>query len=262
MVLKTILFRLLVGFSMVGFAVSAVNAQDRPTNGLVFHTTENSSITFFCERVSENVIDCDFVQTFVRQEAKPEDLETALKKSSSQYEEEIKIFKNFDCGNLDEILMMLGENGSNPNADAKLSKLPVGQLDDLRNFAKSYFRLCKSPTRANFQKMIRINHEKNSRTCRVGSFAFQQRMKRTASGSWAVIPEATGECGVVQLDRFEPANQSRFTFWNYIARKTVTNPSGRQLLMQCENLDEAEYVYEWKSRDIYMNCNYIKFSPM
>lgn len=157
---------------------------------------------------------------------------------------------------------MLGEFGIAPSTNEKLSQIPVGQLEDLRSFFKSYSRACKSPTRTNFENMVRIEHEKKTRTCRVGSFALQQRMKRTDSGSWVLIPEATGECVVVQLDRFGPAEQSTFIFWNYIARKAVTNPSGRNLLMGCKDLDEAEYVYQWQPRDIYMVCNYIKFSPM
>ena len=70
-----------------------------------------------------------------------------------------------------------------------------------------------------------------------------------------------GPCGIVQLSRFEkdPDDDSRF-FWLYFSKKAVTNPRGKLLLgMQCSDLDETEYKYDWRSREIYAQCDYIKF---
>ncbi|WP_455872836.1 hypothetical protein [Rhizobium yanglingense] len=57
-----------------------------------------------------------------------------------------------------------------------------------------------------------------------------------------------GQCGVVQLSRFEKdQSDTSGLFCRYIARKAATNPSRTVLPgLGCSAVDQGEYVYDWK----------------
>jgi len=58
-----------------------------------------------------------------------------------------------------------------------------------------------------------------------------------------------------------PTRKSGVTFWNYFARKAVTNPNADLGLISCKMLDEREYKYHWQKRDPDLNCEYVEFNP-
>lgn len=74
---------------------------------------------------------------------------------------------------------------------------------------------------------------------------------------------------LVQLSRFTPerSDVGNYTFWKYTAKKAVTNPQaiafpgvGKNVL--CKELDEAEYLYDWRSKQQPLQCDYIEFSVL
>jgi hypothetical protein len=52
--------------SVIFFAAAAIAAEDYPTLGLVYNTTENSSLTYQCHLERDNRLECDFIQSSVR----------------------------------------------------------------------------------------------------------------------------------------------------------------------------------------------------
>jgi len=78
------------------------------------------------------------------------------------------------------------------------------------------------------------------------------------------VSEPYGVCGLVQLDRFEREESSTggLFFWNYYAKKSITNKKGKTLLgVKCSVMDENEYEYNWRQPDPkYMGCEYIEHS--
>ena len=75
-----------------------------------------------------------------------------------------------------------------------------------------------------------------------------------------------GACGIVQLSRFEPERlkSSSGEFWKYIAKKSVTNKQGLFMRgfggdVMCKDLDENEYIYDYKSKTHALGCDYIEF---
>ena len=68
----------------------------------------------------------------------------------------------------------------------------------------------------------------------------------------------------MNVSRFEQDETSGSTglFWRYYAKKVITNPRGEVWPgLSCSGLDQREYLYDWRSKDAYMGCNYIKFGP-
>ena len=101
-------------------------------------------------------------------------------------------------------------------------------------------------------------------TCAVNSHRFTQRFKRVdGAGPWVVMDQPNGPCGVINVSRFERPTGSTFPVWNYRAKKVVTNPGGELMpRFSCSDLDEREFVYDWRSEEKFLNCNYIKFGPL
>jgi hypothetical protein len=99
--------------------------------------------------------------------------------------------------------------------------------------------------------------------CRVGSHRWTETFKREGTTAvWVTVSEPEGECGVVQHNKFE---HDKFdpTFWRYSARKTIAKKEVHIApLGKCSGIfDDQAYTYSWKSRDLYLNCKTIKFSP-
>jgi hypothetical protein len=144
------------------------------------------------------------------------------------------------------------------------------QKKDYLIITKALLEFCKSKTEQNFLNVIRLGHEKDTRTCKVSSQPFKQRFRFVSddisgAGSWVTEGAPEGPCGFVQLSRFEPDLQRDFkrAFWKYIARKAVTNPQGSFFPgTSCKGFDEGEYLYDWKAKERFLGCDYIEFSPL
>jgi hypothetical protein len=77
-------------------------------------------------------------------------------------------------------------------------------------------------------------------------------------GPWIVVDRPSGPCGVVNVSRFERDTQSKI-FWKYFAKKVITNPRGEVIPgLSCGGLDEREYLYDRRSQEIFLRCDYIK----
>ena len=132
---------------------------------------------------------------------------------------------------------------------------------------KTLVNFCKNPTLDGAIEVFSAGNERDASTCKVGPNTYEQRFKyvqdySSGTGAWVVISEPTGPCGIINLSRFEKFSKSGFTSWNYIAKKTVTNPKGQASLgMSCSDLDEEEYLYSWVSKEHHLGCEIIEFSP-
>lgn len=246
---------------MTLMVTSDARAQERPTVGIVYHTTENSALTYNCKSSGNDVIECEFVQTFVRLQSTPEQLPGFLEKARSSYAEEVKGIKTRGCGDLERMDAILKGGQTALPAEAPFAKASAAEKDEIKRWMSLMLQFCKSPTMPNFEAFIKFQHDKDCRTCNVGSHSYTQKMRRNSTGAWTTIPIQYGPCGIVQLDRFEVAERMpSLVVWNYIARKAVTNPKATTALAPCNTLDESEYIYKWVPRDLFLPCNYIKFS--
>ena len=67
----------------------------------------------------------------------------------------------------------------------------------------------------------------------------------------------------MNVSRFEKDVQSGFTFWRYHAKKIITNPTEEFVPgASCGKLGEREYVYDWRSQQTFLGCDYIDFSAL
>lgn len=248
---------------------STILAGDAPDVGLLYNTKETHSLVFRCQQSTENVLVCEFTQTAVRKKAKPKDLKATLEQAQAEFRDGVK-FTSEECKAYSQLLEIFEGRKKPLKGEDKFNKISNIEKKDLIDSTKAMTQFCKDKTEDNFLKLIRLNHDKNMRTCQVSSNTFKQTFRYiqdNVSGvsTWVTKGEPEGPCGVVQLSRFEP-EQSKgvpFVFWKYIARKAVTNPQGFIAPgASCKGLDESEYLYDWRSKEHQLSCDYIEFSAL
>jgi len=141
-----------------------------------------------------------------------------------------------------------------------ISKMPAEQKQDVVKFLTAMLNYCKSPSAATATEMVRAEHEQQTRTCLVHAKPFTQTFKHLAgTNTWVSNEGPDGPCGTVVIARLQK-DDPKYSLWTYITRKTITNPNGELPLGgSCSQLDQTEYVYDWKSEDKFTKCDYVKF---
>ncbi|MDD2325625.1 MAG: hypothetical protein PHW63_06460 [Alphaproteobacteria bacterium] len=267
------------------FSASALD-EKHPTNGIIYNTVENSSLTYECSLSSQKDLECQFVQVSVRKKAKPEDLLKKIEIAKKQFPDAVKELKDKDC-ELFYVLREISEGKITP--EQALEKTQKGLISDKEKFVSSMKDLsqskredmrrnmenlsifCKNRSEENYLQIAKSEHDKETKTCLISANHFSQKFNWVSDygdkshGAWVVENKPEGPCGVVRLDRFEADKAiGSITLWNYSARKAITNPKGKALpTFSCSDMDQNEYPYSWeKVRDYKLGCEYIDFSPI
>jgi hypothetical protein len=259
-----------------------VYGQDYPTTGLVYNTRENSSIVYDCNKsANESRLNCKLTQTSIRKKAKPEDRGARLANAKKQFAAALKDLEDPQTcqfmtkfmaaikGTLNPEAVLEGEERKDINRKEFLEQLAsirtkyqsdpetIGPFEEL-------VRFCREKDEKSYLAIAEAEFERDLKTCTVGPNSFEQSFV-WSNGNWVVDEGPQGECGIVQLSRFESEKSSAlkgYRFWNYIAQKAVTNPGGETLVGKCEQLDQSEYRYSWKKPEsVHLGCAWIEFSP-
>jgi hypothetical protein len=240
--------------------------------GLLFNSKETQSLTYSCSLPSNGVITCNFTQTAVRPKLTKADAEKAVQQVKDQVRKSGAVFSQEECNTFSQMLEILEGRATAPKPEA-LAKLSPLERRDASALAKASVQACKSKSEADALAVLRVSQDKDFRTCRVSSHGFTQSFKRSppsAGGQSAWIAQGTpeGPCGTVQLSRFEyeKSTVAGIGFWNYIARKAITNPKAVWIPgsppTMCSALDQDEYPYTWNRQEHALGCDYIEFSPL
>jgi hypothetical protein len=256
-------------------------AQDHPRTGLVHNTSEVASIQYDCKLVGSE-LHCDMNQTFVRQELKEADLpnkKTELIAQISGEERNTKVFQQ-TCKELTDGLAQIEgilkkpDNQLTPQEREGKAKISKHSLDKMRAMVGVFEEHCKKLTTSSREALASHMLLDQTKTCRIGSNGWKEVFVRSkgieagnvgVSNTWVTKAEPSGACGVLLANRWEidtSESARKFKFWNYIARKVVTNPAGETFLgMKCSELDESTYRYVWQSQEIGLDCRTVKLSP-
>jgi hypothetical protein len=84
--LHLIIFALVV--SLWGSRALAVD--EYPTTGIVYNTMEDSSITYSCAKMQNDMLECEFFQTSVRKKIKPDDVKQKIEDAKKQFPDALK----------------------------------------------------------------------------------------------------------------------------------------------------------------------------
>lgn len=269
--LKTLLSRLVVAGGILLLSAARALSDDAPSSGIVYNTKETNSLVYFCEKNRDNFLDCEFTQARVRKEAKPEDLKTRLDEARKAFLTSKELTPE-SCKEQKDFVEVLQGRKKAPNKEQQdyLKNISDMERKDVLKIMDAITTACKSKTEESYLNVVRIGFEKDARTCVVSSINYKQSFRLvldpvSGARSWVAKGDPTGACGIVQLSRFEPEKMkdSKLEFWKYIAKKAVTNRQGLLMPgMACKDLDEDEYIFDWRSKEHALGCDYIKFSPL
>jgi hypothetical protein len=250
--------------SFLSILASPLLAQERPTTGLVHNTTDPQSLTYECNLDGADLI-CTFTQSAISRQSTEKELPNVISTARNAFPEWQKTAVE-ECRNTQALDNLIAgrppADADRKEFDAAMARMTPGEKADMNRMFKALIDLCKDKSEARYIDMARINHEREARSCRVWTSTFKQRFRRvgTGVGTWVVIDSPMGDCGVVNVSRWESEISSGITFWNYYSKKVVTNKSGKILpTLSCSSLDENEYRFDWRSIDRKLGCDYIKF---
>jgi len=256
-------------FVAVFYASSCIGAEI-PTSGLVHNTKEMSSLSYSCTQNGVE-INCEFSQSSVRKQAAPDDFPALQDKWINDFDKNgpDKLIDESTCKTSQLLLDVFEGKTKAPKKDL-FEKMSSFQRKDMGDMSKATVAFCNKKTKENFIKLMQIDYEKNMRTCRVSSTHWIDTFKQvkdfdSGNYSWVVKSTPEGPCGTVQLSRFVPEKleDSKIIMWKFIAKKIVTNPQGSLFPgFSCSDLDQKEYLYDWRSQHLAPGCEYIEFSSM
>jgi len=260
------------GIWLVGIGTMNGWADEAPTYGRLDSTTEAASIFYGCQRKGDNSLDCELNLIIVSKRAKPEDLSTRLDQAREEFRRDGVEWSAEYCQWFTDFVDILEGRKTPPKgydskaiaeAQKKLRETADSEKKDLLNWEKANVEFCKSKTEDNWLNLVRLEYEKDSRTCIVNAHTFSDRFRYrrdSGTGVWVTQSSPQGPCGIVQLSRFEPERRGKFVFWKYVARAIATNPQGTTLDGQsCKQQELREYLYDWRTKEHSLSCEYIDF---
>jgi len=198
-------------------------------------------------------------QTSVRRESGSKTLKDEVAKALVLLKTE-KPLKPEQCTEFEQMISIIKNPDPMAEGYAGIAAMDSRAKDDLLKSLSAAVEFCRNPTEQNLTKVTTLGFERETRTCIIRANNFSLQFKRVAgSQTWASNNGPAGLCGVVTIARLEP-DAKYPTFYNYIQKKVVTNPSESMFgNMKCSDLDQNETKYLWQSREIYGKCDYIKF---
>lgn len=256
------LMRTLVLALLILAILPAAAQNSPPLSGHVSNTQEMSSLYYSCRPSGSGAIECEFVQTSVRQKAKPEDLPKKIAEARAEFRKTgLKGFPKEECDGYRKIVAMMRGNSANLTAEQRqwLLTMTPRKRQHLNDSFDAMMRVCDNPTEEAFIKLVELEHSKNMRTCRVSSNTYRQTLKRVSPDVYTANEGPSGDCGIINVSRLERATDSKL-FFNYRAKKIITNPKATFFIsMLCEQLDQAEYLYTWRTQEWTPTCDFLEF---
>ena len=235
-------------------------ANDAPVLGKVYSQKYNHALTYKCTwqfegkaTVGEKIF-CEFTQDILRLKHKTEKIEKIRKRELELFKEHgLKEF----CSKSDQIKEKI-------DSHSKTKEGRNEKLQDKQKFDIPYklLELCKEPTFEKYKKFVDEKMDMKSKTCLIASHNYERSFKLSNNGNWILDGKPSGECDVVELDRFELEKEGfgKGRYWNYFSQKVILNPDGKLLGQSCGLLDQNSYKWSWRSRTIVLDCDRFEFS--
>lgn len=208
---------------------------------------------------------CELNQVKITNKAKPEDLAERLKRLP----ETLKSFTDpkdkeacpIVASSITALETSVPPNEFNAEEFKKwvIALHPAAKRDLLEKM-RAVKAVCDSPSEAGVRALIVLEHQQDTRTCKLFGNHYRQSFKLAEGGNWVHTSEPTGPCGTVFVTEFQKESSSiGLTLWNHRTRKIITNPSGTNVIMKCSDFDEATYTYVWRKEPVYRGCDYIDY---
>jgi len=242
-------------FIILTFLFTNVIGQEPPYSGTLYHQTENSSLNYTCQKKGE-FLECSFNQLSIWGKS-TDDIIESNERIKKLWKED-KGFSKKTCSEFKEFQNSL--RGKNDKNQTQISNMSEFEKTNTLKYLDLAIKFCKKPTIKTFQKIAKLGNENNKKTCIINSQSFTQKFQKIPqTKKWVVVPETREYCGVIDVSRFEPEEDSKqFEKWKYIGEKKVLNKDNKDII-DCSMLDEKPYVFSGNFRSFSKSCEFFKF---
>jgi hypothetical protein len=244
-----------------------------PDVGFVQDPQRHYFIKFECDPPTEQGMHCKFSEGVVHKNGGPEALAKALAELADNLRKGVDFKKETErmCAeigsNMAGIIQAV-RNGTKTappgmtqsSLDSLQAKPAPARADTLTMF-ESLQKVCASPTKESLENMARVQNDKETRTCELSLYTWEQDFIKQSDALWVHNGQPDGVCGVIDIATLEKDDH----FWNYRTHSVVTNKNAIKdnTVFDCHKVDEAEHFYKWNAGDaadgIYVGCDYIKY---
>jgi len=266
--------KLLVCYIVAMFSTTAF-AQDYPTTGIVYNTSEENALIYDCKKAGEESIECHFTQTRMRKKLTDKEFAKTLEDARDDFKKNGLDTKEIgqSCNSITKLLDAV----SGKTKDKESKKILANSMKESKFEVKEYTNVletgakaCKTRKIEDFMKFIEASNDMDRRTCVASSYTYQQNFQlvqdyKRGPKVWAAKGAPSGPCGIIQASRFVPDKNggSMFTHWKYVSQKIITNKDGNLFPgAACKDFDEKQYIFDWKSKKYRFVCDYIEFDAL
>ncbi|WP_400083787.1 hypothetical protein [Yoonia sp. R78084] len=240
------------------FISSAQMGVSEPTYGTLIGSLDGDILHYECSGDSEiNSLSCSFTQVLLTTNSSPEGLEDELA-SIPQMLADVSTFEGCEdlVANFEDAISRV-ERGE-PMEDGRILDMDADELEYSKRLVASLAAMCSDRTAESLEALFRLTHEREAITCRPFVNDYRQTFTKVDDGLWVVDDGPTGQCGIVQVSRFEQSEGDGF-LWEYTAQRVITNPSGvSETGMSCSVLSDEPVLYTWRSDAHRIDCTFIE----
>jgi hypothetical protein len=247
---------LIVLLILCAFGIQASDSTDFPYIGDLHPEVGGMGIglRYDCNKAGDT-LKCHFTQVFVRQKLSRED----AAKRNTQFEQEYAEIEGTEKG--DELMAKLCGDGEgsttaeqyrkgisdrekemardNLTADAdykemlSLMRQLMKSCDDKKQFLKI------------FKQVSLIAAQIDTHTCNVSLNQYEKEFYfNPDTQQWTYSQQPSGVCGMVIIGTWE---NDTLNLWDYTERRTVTNRKGNDGLLDCDQREDLNVKWTWKS---------------
>lgn len=247
-------------------ASQATAGNGYPATGLVQGIVENSALQYDC-KLQGDTLECEFTRTSVTRKNKPAGEPRRFEKPQRVY------FSNKqptvqECNGYRQLISAL-KNGRAPvgigqgEFEEGIAWFASVDGEDFQAVASFFSEYCRQPARQHSIKVLRPNRNRNARSCSISTKRFTRRFsKQPNSDIWVAFEASPEHCGSARRDRFvledDDAGNSN---WSYFTNTTISyNSDNTWAGRKCTNTTTIESKYEWRPRNLQLDCDTISFS--
>ena len=210
-------------------AFAADEKIEKPFFGFLYDSKDNSALQSQCSGTGPTEVRCEFSQISVSKKAKDNELGKTPEEERKQFRAQpfSKEHLNEMCPYFEKASAFLHGSSSNlkPDELAEFQRMNAQERQFLEKLSGSWLAICKSPTEENFLNMIRLTHERDTKTCLIKASKFTQTFKWITEDTWASSDGPSDDmCGVVTISRFNRVTtEGNLKLWVYTTKKVVNN---------------------------------------
>jgi len=250
-------------------AFAADEKIEKPVTGFVYDSKENSALRFQCSDTGPIEVRCEFSQISVSKTAKDNELGKTLEQARQQFRADPLSRKDMNemCSYFENLSALLHGSSSKlePDEITAYQKMSAQERQFFEKLSGLNAVFCKNPTEENYLNVIRLTHERDTKTCLIKTSKFTRTFKWITENTWASSVGPNDEqyiypasCGIVIISRLNQVTAGNYKEWVYTTKKVVSNKNSNS----CKEVDENEHVYDWHAYGShFVGCDYIEMGP-